>query len=183
MVFYAKKKEDDGSGLVGNLFSILKGYDIIGNLMRENPTGKLCDVWNKSASQLKDKMVDVALGVAAVQAEKSPEEIVNVKKSALLGSKVMKEFLVQRMENILDKDKKVKHSKLANMAEEIVRDPQKVGVKLRAEKCDLAFPPTIQSGGKYSMKLTAVSDDEILKADSMLFTLGTRLAAESILLY
>lgn len=174
LVFHEKTKQDDGSALVAALFATVKESKKIGTFTKETVSGRICDLWKDAISAAKEQIVDVGLGVAGLLAVKAPTEILNVKKAALLAAKVMKDFVVQKMETILDDDKKVKHSKLAGMVENIVRDPQKIGVKLRAENCDLAFPPTFQSGGKYNMKLTAISDDEPLRADAMLFSLGTR---------
>lgn len=174
LVFHEKTKQDDGSALIATLFDKIKEFEKIGTLTKETVTGRICDLWKGAISASKEQIVDIGLGVAGLLAVKTTSEILNVKKAALLAAKVMKDFVVQKMETILDDDKKVKHSKLAGMVETIVKDPQKIGVKLRAENCDLAFPATFQSGGKYNMKLTAVSDDEPLKADAMLFSVGTR---------
>ncbi|GMH36216.1 hypothetical protein BSKO_04084 [Bryopsis sp. KO-2023] len=177
LVLHTKSKSDDGASMIETLISLIKGQGAkarVGTLTKEHPTGKICDLWMNGVGEIKENLVDVSLGIAGLLACKNSSEVVNVKKAALLASKVMKDFIVQKMEAILDDDKQVKHSKLAAMTENMVRDPQKIGVKLRADNCDVAFPPVFQSGGKYDMKLTAVSDEDPLKADAMLFSLGTR---------
>lgn len=55
---------------------------------------------------------------------------------------------------IVDSEKKVKHSALAEQAEADLTDPvAKLGVKLKKEVVDAAYPPIIQSGGQYDLKV------------------------------
>lgn len=44
---------------------------------------------------------------------KEDAEILNAKKAAFLASKVMQNFVVEKIEDIIDKNKKVKHLKLS----------------------------------------------------------------------
>ena len=54
----------------------------------------------------------------------------------------------------MDSEKKVKHSALSDEAESDMLDPViKLGVKLRKEVVDAAYPPIIQSGGVYDLKV------------------------------
>ena len=54
----------------------------------------------------------------------------------------------------MDSEKKVKHSALSDEAEADLLDPvAKLGVKLRKEVVDAAYPPIIQSGGVYDLKV------------------------------
>ena len=48
----------------------------------------------------------------------------------------------------------MKHSKLSERTEEVIADPAgKLSVKLRQDNCDIAYPPIIQSGGDYDLKV------------------------------
>jgi nucleosome binding factor SPN SPT16 subunit len=44
---------------------------------------------------------------------KEDGEVLNAKKAAFLASKVMQAWVVEKIEDIIDKNKKVKHSKLS----------------------------------------------------------------------
>jgi nucleosome binding factor SPN SPT16 subunit len=44
---------------------------------------------------------------------KEDPEVINCKKAAFLASKVMQAWVVEKIEDIIDKNKKVKHSKLS----------------------------------------------------------------------
>ncbi len=49
----------------------------------------------------------------------------------------------------------MKHSKLSERTEEVIADPAgKLSVKLRQDNCDIAYPPIIQSGGDYDLKVS-----------------------------
>lgn len=54
-----------------------------------------------------------ASGFADLFSAKEDAEILNSKKAAFLASKVMQNFVVEKIEDIIDKNKKVKHAKLS----------------------------------------------------------------------
>lgn len=51
---------------------------------------------------------------------------------------------------------------LTEMTEEMITDPPKIGVKLKADNVDIAYPPLFQSGGHYDLKLNAACDENNL---------------------
>ena len=58
---------------------------------------------------------------------------------------------------IIDDESKVKHSKLSEQTEEVINDPAgKLSVKLRQDNVDIAYPPIIQSGGDYDLKVGVI---------------------------
>jgi nucleosome binding factor SPN SPT16 subunit len=52
-------------------------------------------------------------GFADLLSVKEESEILNAKKAAFLASKVMQAWVVEKIEDIIDKNKKVKHLKLS----------------------------------------------------------------------
>lgn len=84
----------------------------------------------------------------------------------------MKDFTVQKIEEILDKGKRVKHSKLAEMTEEVITDPAKINLKLKQDNVDIAYPPLFQSGGNYELKVGIASDDSVLHDNIIVVALG-----------
>jgi nucleosome binding factor SPN SPT16 subunit len=54
-----------------------------------------------------------AAGFADLFSVKDDGEVLNAKKAAFLASKVMQSFVVEKIEDIIDKNKKVKHAKLS----------------------------------------------------------------------
>lgn len=54
-------------------------------------------------------------------------------------------------------------------------DPTKrAGIKLRAENCDVAYPPVVQSGGTFDLRVAAESDARPLHAGVVLLQLGCK---------
>jgi nucleosome binding factor SPN SPT16 subunit len=58
--------------------------------------------------------------------------------------------------------------------EGIIFDPNKIGVKVSTEVVDICFSPIIQSGGKYDIKVSAQSNDDVLTSDVIICSLGAR---------
>jgi hypothetical protein len=61
----------------------------------------------------KPKPLCYAAGFADLFSVKDDGEVLNAKKAAFLASKVMQSFVVEKIEDIIDKNKKVKHTKLS----------------------------------------------------------------------
>jgi nucleosome binding factor SPN SPT16 subunit len=62
--------------------------------------------------------------------------------------------------------------------EAAITEPTKIGVKLKAENCDIAYPPIFQSGGKFDLKLSAASDEANLAQEGVItVAIGTRYAS------
>ena len=67
---------------------------------------------------------------------------------------------------------------ITEMAEAAVSEPTKIGVKLRAENCDIAYPPVVQSGGRFDLKLSAASaPGDLAQEGVILVALGVRYAS------
>jgi nucleosome binding factor SPN SPT16 subunit len=92
----------------------------------------------------------------------------------VLTNKVMKHGFVEEMESILDKDLKMTHQELSKKIESIILDPSKIQLKLAADTVESCYDPIIQSGGKYDIKLSALSDNDNLSGNVVLCSLGAR---------
>lgn len=95
-------------------------------LLQEKHVGALWEGWSSLLSNSGLETTDIAAGIADVLAVKDPAEILNVKKAALMCASVMKNFAVAEIESIIDDEKKVKHSKLAERTEAVIQEPAKV---------------------------------------------------------
>ena len=58
--------------------------------------------------------------------------------------------------------------------EAILYDPSSIGIKLAPDVVDSCYGPIIQSGGKYNLKPSAQSNDDKLKFDVIICSLGAR---------
>nr|KYP76018.1 FACT complex subunit SPT16 [Cajanus cajan] len=96
--------------------------------------------------------------------KKPAREAVDVE--IVLHVNVMKNFVVPKLENVIDEEKKVSHSTLMEDTEKVILEPSKVNCKLKAENVDICYPPIFQSGGEFDLRPSAVSNDELLHYDS-----------------
>ena len=58
--------------------------------------------------------------------------------------------------------------------EGVITDPSKIGLKLAADTVESCYDPIIQSGGKYDIKLSALSNNDNLTGNVILCSLGAR---------
>ena len=73
---------------------------------------------------------------------------------------------------IVDEERKVKHSAMAEQIEKALMQPAAIGVKLKPDALDIAFPPTVQSGGTYDLRANAPNTDKPLQYDVILMSIG-----------
>ncbi|KAI3448450.1 hypothetical protein Pfo_005115 [Paulownia fortunei] len=174
VVVHVKAKNDSGStqmdSLLRSIRSLSKSDDhaapTVGYIARETPEGKLLEIW---ADKLKDSgllLSDVTNGLSDLFAVKDKNEITYIKKAAYLTACAMKNFVVPKVEKLIDEEKKVTHASLMDDTEKAILDPVKIGVKLKAENVDICYPPIFQSGGNFDLRPNASSNDEFLYYDS-----------------
>ena len=116
---------------------------------------------------------------------------------------MLKHGFVEEMEEIIDKNKRVSHEKIAekvpywdlykhvefpltpsclpvylslcmSQIESIIHDPTQINVKVARDVVECCFTPIIQSGGNYDIKVSARSNSDNLKFDVILCSLGAR---------
>ena len=149
---------------------------VTGSIIKDKHTGSLFELWTETLSSVSNEItvVEISSAIADVLASKETSEVLNVKKAAMLACKVVKDFVAPKIEEAIDDGKPVKHSKLSASTEEIIADPTKIHVKLKSENCDIAYPPVIQSGGKFDFKVGTPSDDSTLHNSVIVVSVGTR---------
>lgn len=181
LVLHPKPKQEDGKAQMLELIQAIKAADegeptVIGSIVKDKHNGGLFELWIETLSSVSNEInvVEVSSAIADVLASKDASEVLNVKKAAMLASKVVKDFVAPKIEEAIDDGKPVKHSKLSASTEEIIADPTKIQVKLKSENCDIAYPPVIQSGGKFDFKVGTPSDDSTLHNSVIVVSVGTR---------
>jgi nucleosome binding factor SPN SPT16 subunit len=98
---------------------------------------------------------------------------------------LMNPYFVEEMSNVLDEEKKVKHSALANKVDSKLDDSKfwttvelpsklKMPSDFDPSQLDWTIGPLIQSGGKFDLKPNAQIDDEILHPGVIIATMGLR---------
>ncbi|MCL7025085.1 hypothetical protein MKW94_006052 [Papaver nudicaule] len=171
IVMHVKARNDDGAALMEDIFqaiikSSVNGSPIVGYLARESPEGNLLELWSDKLKTSGLQLAEVTNGFSELFSVKDSTEITNVKKAAFLSSSAMKNFVVPKLEKIIDEEKKVTHSSLMEDTEKAVLEPAKVKVKLKADNIDICYPPIFQSGGVFDLRPSASSNEENLYYDS-----------------
>ena len=80
------------------------------------------------------------------------------------------------MTGIIDEERKVKHERLSVKLEEAITDPSKCQVKLKSDNVDIAFPPIIQSGGQYDLRVCLPIPQPCIKASYAYSASGSSLS-------
>uniref|UniRef100_A0A1J3DK92 FACT complex subunit n=1 Tax=Noccaea caerulescens TaxID=107243 RepID=A0A1J3DK92_NOCCA len=170
---HVKAKADDGTAQMDAIFRAIrdlsrgdgKDSQVVGHIAREAPEGKFLETWTEKLKNANFQFVDITGGLSDLFAVKDDTEIINVKKAAYLAYSVMKNVVVPKLENVIDEEKDVTHSSLMDITEKAILEPTKANIKLRAENVDICYPPIFQSGGKFDLKPSAASNDELLTYD------------------
>ncbi|XP_022719587.1 FACT complex subunit SPT16-like [Durio zibethinus] len=185
VVIHVKAKGDDGTGLMDSIFRAIYSQTnsgdhhvpVVGQISRETPEGKFLETWDEKLKNAKFELSDVTNGFSDLFAVKDETELTNVKKAAFLTSSVMRQFVVPKLEKVIDEERKVSHSALMDDTEKTILEPARIKVKLKAENIDICYPPIFQSGGVFDLKPSASSNDENLYYDStsvIICALGSR---------
>jgi nucleosome binding factor SPN SPT16 subunit len=171
----------DGSNqdeLFSQLISIIKQSrdgKKYGIPIKDSYSGPLYEGFNE---KLKGELapVDISRGLAHVFVTKDEEEIKNVKTASKISTVVMKDYLVDEILSIIDEEKEIKHSDLAQKVEDFIFNENrkiKFPSDVDEEFIDICYSPIIQSKN-YNLKPSAISTDDILDFGIIMCSLGTR---------
>ncbi|EFN58683.1 hypothetical protein CHLNCDRAFT_140286 [Chlorella variabilis] len=177
---HPKPKKEDGSTQIEALLAACKASadtPVIGTLPKEKPQGAVPEAWLAAVAGSGLATSDMAADLAALLSPKDDEEAKNVRKAAYLVSNALTKFAVPQLEGIIDEEKKVRHSKLADKIEEVISEPSKMEIKLKADSVDIAYPPLVQSGGDYDLRLASASKDTHIHYGVIVCSLGARYAS------
>ncbi|KAL7031963.1 hypothetical protein ACKWTF_007185 [Chironomus riparius] len=145
----------------------------IGVFVKDVFPGEFCESWRAYIKEKDFEQIDVSGALGWIMCVKEESEVLTVKKACLVTVDVFNKYLKDHIMEIIDADKKVKHSKLAEGVEQALTDKKYVsGVDM--SQLDMCYPPIIQSGGSYSLKFSAVSDKNHLHFGAIVCSLGVR---------
>ncbi|RDL37751.1 putative FACT complex subunit SPT16 [Venustampulla echinocandica] len=160
----------------------------VGVLPKDNSSGPFVDEWKKIYGDISKDVeeVDIAPALsAAALAVKDENELRAMRSASKACIALMNPYFVEEMSNVLDEEKKVKHSSLANKIDSKLDDTKfwstvelpsksKMPSDFDASQLDWTHGPIIQSGGKFDLKINAQVDDEILHPGVILASYGLR---------
>jgi nucleosome binding factor SPN SPT16 subunit len=125
--------------------------------------------------------VNVAAGIGILLSGKDEEEVQTMKFAAKLSSDVVGRVFKVQMLDIIDEETKKTHSEIADEVEKFISetDNEKYEkhakkLKLEPDQVESCFTPIIQSGGNYSLKVSAQSDDSPLVQGVIIAAAGAR---------
>ncbi|KAL0117375.1 hypothetical protein PUN28_010305 [Cardiocondyla obscurior] len=157
---HIRDRSDEDKENFAKLIKVMKqskNGKTLGVFSKENYPGAFMDAWRAALKNESFDTVDVSAAAAYVMCPKEESEIVTVKKACSISVDVFTKYLKDQIMEIIDSDKKVKHSKLAEGVDTAITNKKYVtGVDIT--QVDMCYPAIIQSGGNYSLKFSAVSD-------------------------
>lgn len=169
-----KADQDKGNfqKLVDSIKESKKGKTV-GEFSKDKFPGDFMDAWRAALKGEDFTKVDVSSSLAVIMASKEESELKTIQRACQVTCDVFNKFLKEQVMEIIDAEKKVKHSKLADGVEAALQNKKYVS-GVDTSQLDMCYPAIIQSGGKYSLKFSTVSDDENIKFDTIICALGAR---------
>ena len=157
-------------------------------LAKDTSKGPFIDEWKKTfASNCKDvEEVDIATALSAgAFSVKDEAELRAMRTSSKACVALLTPYFLDEMSNILDQDKKIKHSALADKVFSKLDDAkfwktvelpnrQKMPSDFEHEQLDWILGPIVQSGGKFDLKWQTDSDDQPLHPGIIVAAMGLR---------
>ncbi|KAN0108867.1 SPT16 domain containing protein [Hyaloscypha variabilis] len=160
----------------------------VGILPKDTSSGPFIDEWKKVYGTISKDVEEVDISTAlssAALAVKDENELRAMRNASKACIALMNPYFVEEMSNVLDEEKKVKHSGLANKVDSKLDDAkfwtsvelpskQKMPSDFDATQLDWTHGPIIQSGGKFDLKMNAQVDDELLHPGVIIASMGLR---------
>ncbi|KAI5923911.1 FACT complex subunit spt-16 [Camillea tinctor] len=160
----------------------------IGILTKDTSKGPFVEEWKKifgeKCKDVEEVDVAVALSTAAFSV-KDETELRAMRTASKACVALMNPYFLDQMSDILDQEKKVKHSALANKVDAKLDDEkwwktvelpnkQKLPNDFDPTSLDWFLGPAVQSGGKYDLKLQSEPTDDNLHAGIIIAGMGLR---------
>ncbi|KAK4113921.1 SPT16-domain-containing protein [Canariomyces notabilis] len=160
----------------------------VGVLTKDTSKGPFIDEWKKTfADNCKDvEEVDIAQALSAgAFSVKDEAELRAMRTSSKACVALLTPYFLDEMSNILDQDKKIKHSALADKVYNKLADAkfwktvelpnrQKLPADFDPEQLDWTLGPIVQSGGKFDLKWQTDSDNDPLHPGIIIAAMGVR---------
>jgi len=163
--------------------AIKKSGNKVGVLTKDQAQGPFAKAWKEvyPAGAEGVEEVDVSGAFSHVMSTKDEGELKTMRASsrALVG--IMKDYFIDEMSRIIDEEKKITHDQLSRKIEAKIDDEKffkakalKLGDDFDVTQLDWTVGPVVQSGGKYDLRPSAISDENPLHAGIILASMGLR---------
>lgn len=159
---------------------ISKAGDTVGVLQKDKFEGNFITEWKQVYDNCGKNFteVDVASALSHAMEVKDEEELRTIRNASKASAKLMSNYFADKMSRFIDEEKSVTHSRFSEDVENKI-DDQKYFKEMKLNDLDPAqldwcYSPIIQSGGKFDLRASALSDDNNLHAGVILCSLGLR---------
>lgn len=170
-----RDKSDKDQANFAKLVEYIKGSKkgkVLGEFSKDKFPGEFCDGWRKVIASIPEKR-DISSHIAYIMGPKEEQEINVVKKACQVTCDLFSKYLKQQIIDIIDADRKVKHSKLSDGVEEALQNKKYVsGVDMA--QLEMCYPAIIQSGGNYNLKFSVESDNNSMHFGVIICAFGAR---------
>ncbi|KAJ7929292.1 FACT complex subunit SPT16 [Mycena leptocephala] len=190
----AKGKEPANDALP-RFFALYASKKRVGTLQKEVHRGKLFDEWKKllAGASEKPELVDMAPALSAFMAVKDADELKSLQLAGIITSTLLKHYVTDKLESILDKESKITHEVLSAQIEARLGSGEGDNAKPPDAKVwnkgkglgdvdwglvEFCYPPIIisrSSSSGYDLRYTAEStEDNISHKGVLLVAFGLR---------
>ncbi|EME38930.1 hypothetical protein DOTSEDRAFT_160702 [Dothistroma septosporum NZE10] len=154
----------------------------VGTITKETSTGPFVTEWKTAFAEISKEVeeFDVSMAISTVMAVKDENELKAIRNASSASAYVMKDYFVETMSDILDKEKKITHKAFSDKVgnklddEKFFRAIKGVG-KFDPLQLDWSISPVVQSGGNFDLKLASEPDDNNLHQPGVIISaLGLR---------
>lgn len=172
---YLRSKDDDTESLttISKAIKNSKAGKTIGVFAKDSFAGDFVEACKKNVLSVY-KQVDVSAAFAYVSAPKDESELDLIKKACQITCNVFSKHVKKEIVTIVDEEKRVKHSKIADEIDHAVQEKKFIPAGLDADQVEICYSPIIQSGGDYQLKFSTISSEEKLHFGTIICYLGIR---------
>ena len=170
------REKGDNKVHFDKIFETLEGGEkkTLGTFVKDTFESEFIKSWEKAVKATTFEKVDLSKETANLLAVKDEKGQEMLKKSSELTSVFFTKYIKDQLVFLIDKDKKIKHSKFSEQIEQASEDKKNLQGYDPSE-VDSCFPPIIQSGGKFQLKFSAESDERNLAYNVITIQCGLRL--------
>lgn len=154
----------------------------VGTLQKDLSGGPFITEWKTAFGDISKEVeeVEISAALSSAMAVKDENELRFVRNASSASAYVMRDYFVETMSEILDKEKKITHKSFAAKVtnklddEKFFKGMKGVG-KFDPMQLDWSIQPVVQSGGNFDLKLRAEPDDNNLHQPGVILSaLGLR---------
>lgn len=146
----------------------------VGVFSKDKFSGDFAESWKKIFDGSSFGKNDLSSSFAYIMAQKEEVEVNLIRKAAFVTSTLFDKFFKQQVVKVVDEEKSVKHSKLADQIEHALEGKKYLGAGMDADQVEMCYSPIIQSGGKFNLKFSTVSSDDKMNFGVITCSLGVR---------